>query len=379
MGRWTLDWQRRRGSTGREWIVHSMQNWLPLSEQFVHALITHSRHPAVVVARYRLEHGDTFPYKPVRSLRFVPTRMRGASAERRLVTAAFFALTAPYRPALLHHHHGYRVRDPVGFVRRRRIPFVVSLHGEDVTTHARRWPGEFAGVFDLADAVIVPSQFLVEPAVAIGARRETVLVIPSGVDTGFFTPTAALPGQVEAVFIGRFVEKKGLDTLLEAWPKVRSRVPHATLRLVGFGPLEALVRSAGPGVLVEDVQPGRRAEQVRDAIRRARLVVTPSHTAADGDAESLLIVNLEAQASGRPVVSTRHGGIPEFVDDGRTGLLVPEADSEALAEAMAQVLTDDDLAYRLGAAGPGWVERFDVSTCTARVDEVYDRLIEASG
>lgn len=357
--------------------MHSITGWLPLSEQFVHTLITHSRHPGVVVSRERLVHTDVFPYRPVRSLRLIPKK-GSYRTERRLVTAAYLAVTAPYRPALVHHHHGYRATDVVGLSLRRRIPYVLSLHGQDVTTHAYQWPDDLSGAFEVASAVIVPSQFLVEPTVAIGARPDSIFVIPSGVDTAFFTPTPLPSGPPEAVFIGRFVEKKGIDTLLAAWPLVLRQVPQATLRLLGFGPLEDPEWSSYPGVVVERAQPSRRADQVKQAIRRARLVVTPSRTASDGDSDTLLLVNLEAQASGRPLVTTRHGGIPEYVDEGNTALLVPEAEPEALAEAMTRVLTDDVLAERLGSAGPGWVQQFDVDVCTSRVDDLYDGLIRAA-
>jgi len=164
--------------------------------------------------------------------------------------------------------------------------------------------------------------------------------------------------------------------LLAAWPAVRARVPDARLRLLGYGPLEERARSSGlDGVEVTPADPARRAAQVRDAMRAARLVVTPSRTAADGDVETLLLVNLEAQASGRAVVTTRHGGIPEFVDDGNTALVVPENDPDALADGLARVLADDALAIRLGGAGPAWVKRFDWTETTATMDALYDELI----
>ena len=371
----TLRRGRHASAAGTEWVLHTIERWLPLSEQFVHTLVTESRHPALVVARRALEHENVFPYEPVRSLGFIPKKGLSPRVQRGMVTVALLALTARRRPAVVHHHHGYGAGIPMGFVLRREVPLVLSLHGEDVTADDRRHPGGLTPIFELASAVIVPSQFLLERAVEIGVRRDSLQVIPSGVDTRFFTPSPMPTGPPEAVFVGRFVEKKGLDTLISAWPSVQSKVPSAKLRIVGFGPLETLARSAGEGVVVEPAQPHRRAEQVREALRRARVVVTPSRTAADGDSESLLLVNLEAQACGRPLVTTRHGGIPEFVAEGTTSLVVPEADPEALAEAMVSVLSDDELAHRLAAAGPSWVAQFDVRACTARVDAVYDQLI----
>ena len=127
-------------------------------------------------------------------------------------------------------------------------------------------------------------------------------------------------------------------------------------------------------MVVEDAQPARRAEQLRDALRRAWAVVTPSRTAANGDAETLLLVNLEAQAAGRPVVTTRHGGIPEYVDEGRTALVVPENAEAPLADALVTVLTDEALARSMAAAGPAWAKQFDVAACVAKVDRLYGSL-----
>jgi colanic acid/amylovoran biosynthesis glycosyltransferase len=103
-------------------------------------------------------------------------------------------------------------------------------------------------------------------------------------------------------------------------------------------------------------------------------VVTPSRTGKTGDAESLLLVNLEAGATGRPVVSTQHGGIPEYVEDGRTGMLVPEADAAALGSAIVGLLRDRALAASLGQAAVAHVAQWDVRRCSARVDDLYEEL-----
>jgi glycosyltransferase involved in cell wall biosynthesis len=249
------------------------------------------------------------------------------------------------------------------------------VHGHDVTSYAWREEDYYRRQLLAADVVVVPSQFLVEPVCALGVPRERVMAIPAGVDVRWFVPKPLPTGPPEVLFVGRFVEKKGLDVLLEAWPEVRTRVPVARLRVLGHGPLESMARSAGPEVTVELTDESRRATQVRDALRDAFVVVTPSRTASDQDAESLLLVNLEAQASGRPVVTTKHGGIPEFVSDGTTAVLVPENDPAALADALVQVLSDEEMARRMGGAGPEWVRRFDVRECTARVDDLYDTLL----
>ncbi|MGH2726251.1 MAG: glycosyltransferase [Actinomycetota bacterium] len=356
-------------------VLHTMQRYLPLSEQFVHTLLTRTRHRAVVVSRDPIENREAFPIKPLYSLARLAKRHDPPTiSERRVLTAALVSIATAHRARLVHHHHAYRLSDVLGAVRRLRAPLIVSVHGQDVTAFARQWPGAVRDPLQQANAVVVPSRFIIPAVEELGVSGARIRVIPSGVDTTFFVPSPLPDGTPEALFVGRFVEKKGLDVLLKAWPEVRRRVPGARLVLLGYGPLEDLTRSDVEGVAVEEAVPARRAEQVRDAIRRARVVVTPSRTAADGDVETLLLVNLEAMASGRPVVTTRHGGIPEFVDEGRTALLVPENDPRALADALERTLGDDTLAASMAAAGPEWVKRFDWESTAAAMDALYDEL-----
>ena len=356
-------------------VLHYLQRWLPLSESYVANLVASSRHGGVVVSRHRRVHRAAFPHRPVYTLGWIPrVRWPQGANERRAITASLLAVGRRHDVGLIHHHHAYRLGDCDNVAVRLGVPVVVSVHGHDVTSFVDLKPDWFLPRLRKADAVVVPSEFLVARVVALGVARDRIHVLPSGIDTAWFAPSPLPSEGREAVFVGRFVEKKGLDVLLDAWPKVRAAVPDATLRVVGHGPLEPAVRAATDGITYEPTDPTRRGEQVRDAIRGARVVVTPSRTAADGDAETLLLVNLEAQASGRPVVTTRHGGVPEFVREDETALLVPEADEAALADAIIRVLLDDALAQRLGAAGPSWAKRFDVRACTARVDDLYEAL-----
>jgi len=104
----------------------------------------------------------------------------------------------------------------------------------------------------------------------------------------------------------------------------------------------------------------------------------PSQTAADGGGEALGIVFCEASASGIPVVSTIHGGIPEIVIDGETGLLVPEAQPDALGDAMEALLADDALRVALGRAGRLRMESFfDIRKQGPALELIYDEVIKA--
>lgn len=354
-------------------VLHYVDRWLPLSQQFVHGQVCRSRHRAVVVSRRTPENLDAFPVGRVWSLE--PTVRLAPGNERRARTAALAALALAHRAAVVHVHFGYRVHDVSGIARRLRLPVVVSLHGHDATAFPREYPQHYGDVLGRVEAVVVPSRFLAARATELGAPEDRVHVIPSGVDPSFFRPCPRPSGPPVVLFVGRLVEKKGVDVLLDAWPAVRAAVPDARLRVLGYGQLAAAVTGAsGEGVDLVAPQPHWRGEQVRDELCAAAVVVTPSRTPRDGDAESLLLVNLEAQAVGRPVVTTRHGGIPEFVEEGVSAIVVPEADAVALAGALTDVLRDGALADRLGAGGPAVAAHFDVSRSVAAVDALYDQL-----
>ncbi len=353
-------------------VLHFAADWLPVSEVFVHDLLRHLPRPGVVVAANPLRNTDRFPFPHVGSFAAVERWLHPKALRPAAVTAVLAATAARHRCGLVHAHHGYRVEQLLGVVRRRRLPLVLSLHGHDVTGYLEQRPDAYRQVRGRAAAVVVPSRFLAGLAADAGFPAERIRVLPSGVDTGFFRPTPLPDGPPEVLFVGRFVAKKGIDTLAAAWPQVQAAVPDARLRLLGLGPLEALARSI-PGAVHVELSPDRVA--VRDAMRRCRLVVTPSHRAGDDAVESLLMVNVEAQASGRPVVTTRHGGIPEYVAADRTALVVPEADAGALAAAVVRLLRQPALARRLGEAGPAHVAWLDVRRAATRMDALYAELL----
>lgn len=354
-------------------VLHFAADWLPPSEVFVYDLVRSLRRRGVVVAADPLHHTDRFTVDDVHSLarnqRYVRPRVL-----RPPLQAAYLELLARRRAvAIVHAHHGYRSDQVARLVRRLDVPMVLSLHGHDVTGYLVERPDAYRQVVGTADAVVVPSQFLGALAVDAGFDAERVRVVPSGVDTTVFAPSPLPEGDPVVLFVGRFVEKKGIDVLARAWPTVQQAVPAARLRLLGFGPLEAEARAIAGRVTVECAP---EHWQVAAAMRQAQVVVSPSHRADDDAVESLLMVNLEAQASGRPVVTTAHGGIPEYVQHMETAIVVPESDPGSLAEAVIELCRDRALAGRLGDQGPRWVAQFDLRRTAGRIDALYDELVE---
>ena len=168
--------------------------------------------------------------------------------------------------------------------------------------------------------------------------------------------------------VARLEPEKGHPTLLEAWPAVLRAVPDAYLLVVGEGSrrdaLEAQARALR--IAHRIVFTGRR-DDVPAVTAALDVAVLPSYREAQG------LSVLEAMALSRPVVASNVGGIPEMIEDGVTGLLVPPHDSEALANAIVRLLTDHPYADMLGRAGHDLVhDRFCIEAMVNATVAIYD-------
>ena len=174
--------------------------------------------------------------------------------------------------------------------------------------------------------------------------------------------------------VARLEAEKGHPTLIDAWPLVLAEFPDATLLVVGEGSrrpaLEA--QAAELGIARSVVFTGRR-DDVPGVTAALDVAVLPSYREAQG------LTILEAMALSRPVVASNVGGIPEMIEDGRTGLLVPPHDPGALAAAVTRLLRDHPLADSLGRAGHDMVhERFCVQLMARAVETIYDESVLAA-
>jgi colanic acid/amylovoran biosynthesis glycosyltransferase len=179
------------------------------------------------------------------------------------------------------------------------------------------------------------------------------------------------------VAVGRLVEKKGFDVLLDALALLHQRRPEARAVIAGDGALADDLRAQRDRLGLQDVVhlPGPVPQtEVRDLLARAAVFAAPCVVGPDGNRDGLPTVLLEAMAAGAPAVSTDVTGIPEVVRDEETGLLVPQHDPVRLAVALEQLLTDRALSSRLSRAARALVESsFDVHV-QARALRELDRM-----
>lgn len=245
-----------------------------------------------------------------------------------------------------------------------RVParIVVEVHGDWRTSTrlygsgARRILSRLgdavaAAALRRADAVRTVSPFTAQLVQGLGV--EPAAEFPAFMDLEpFLVEARPLPERPSALFVGVLEPYKNVDGLAEAWRLAAARVPGASLRIVGKGSradvAEALVREGARWE--RELAPA----EVADAMDDTWVLVLPSRS------EGMGRVLVEAFCRGRPVVGTRAGSIPNLVEDGVSGLLVPPGEPAALADAIVRVLSDRALAERLGdgarAAAAPWLQ-----------------------
>ncbi|MDI9403104.1 MAG: glycosyltransferase [Limnohabitans sp.] len=217
-------------------------------------------------------------------------------------------------------------------------PIVTAFYGYDVTRALRTQPHIYDTLFREGELFLPNSQHLARLLIEHGAPSARVVVHRLGIDLARFpevTTTRPL-GPTRALAVGRFVEKKGFGNLLLALAAARSRT-DCVLRLVGDGPLAPELRSAVRTLKLEnrvEFAGWRTHSEVAHDMAHADFVAVPSVVARDGDVEGVPLVAIEAMATGLPVLASRHGGLPELIEDGTHGVLCDEGDVPALAEGL---------------------------------------------
>jgi colanic acid/amylovoran biosynthesis glycosyltransferase len=244
------------------------------------------------------------------------------------------------------------------------VPYSFTAHAKDIY-HESVEPEDLRRKLADAHHVVTVSDYnLAHLRETYGADADRVHRVYNGLDlreAAWSDPADRAP---LVVAVGRLVEKKGFDVLLDALARLHERCPSARAVIAGDGALAGDLRAQRDRLGLQDVVelPGPLPQtEVRDLLARAAVFAAPCVVGPDGNRDGLPTVLLEAMAAGAPAVSTDVTGIPEVVRHEQTGLLVPQHDAAALADALERLVTDRPLASRLSRAARALVETsFDV-------------------
>jgi glycosyltransferase involved in cell wall biosynthesis len=270
----------------------------------------------------------------------------------------------------------------------RRIPVVISLHGSDVYLAEKLAPAGWLAkwAFKRAKAVTASSPDLVRRAQKMGAPLEPTRTrfIPYGanvsgnwavVESGKKEVLLRTQPEIKLVCVGRLVYKKGFEYAIKAMPEILASFPHTRLLIAGKGDLEGELKNLAHhcgvaeqvqfvGVVSHDQMPRFLAEST--------VFLLPSIIDDSGNVDGLPNTLLEAMATGCAIVASSVAGVPEVIKHGKNGLLVPQRNSEVLAQAVITLLKNETFCYNLGyTAHQTVVEQLSWHAIVARYIEVF--------
>jgi colanic acid/amylovoran biosynthesis glycosyltransferase len=386
-------------------VVHFIRKSTQLRASFIrNQILSHRRYAASVVFKHfsTLDDGGYASHDTAAGLPVLDLSRDANFADRAIFKLAYrlsgrdvrrIGLFLQERRArLLHFHYGSDAGMYAPVMRRFGLPSVVSFYGYDCSSFPRMYFG-YGGrflrseVFAPATRVLAMSKEMRDDLVALGCPEEKVIVHYFGSDIGRFLHPgrdyARADGPVRLLILASFVPQKGHRVLLEALGDLLSRgVDGFALRIVGDGPLrEELVRQAGSLGLSGHVSFHPPlvygSPEMIGAYREADVFVHPSVTSKANEKEGIPGAIVEAMASGLPVVSTFHSGIPSIIGNEREGLLVPEYDAAALAGAISRMIAGPELRERLGRrARERAMGQLDLSKRELELEAIYDRLLQ---
>ena len=372
-------------------VGHFVSTYLPITQTFVYQYLTnHERYEPFVCGTFaenldlfEFEHRDLFMELPRWSPRFWAYGILAKFNTRDISETYFPRVIERREPDIMHAHFG-----PIGVdlepYRTSQRKLVTSFYGYDASRLVKdnqSIQSEYERLFEGGDLFLVEGPAMEEELLDLGCPESKTAIQRIAIDTSRITP--GYPDQdsiTRVLMVGRFVEKKGMPDGIEAFASAFGG-DNAELRIIGgeaeYGQekLERIAESEG----VRDQVTFTGYLDYRDyleEIQGCSLLLAPSKFAESGDSEGgAPTVLLEAQAAGKPIVSTTHADIPYVVEDGTTGLLVTPGDVSEIADALRKCTSDYERMNEMGRSGVERMkERHDIDILTPQLEERYNKL-----
>lgn len=284
--------------------------------------------------------------------------------------------------SIIHAHHAQLGMLMLPFKEETELPLVTSIRGRDATMAEQPvgYDDSMKLLFQKGELFLPVCRYLADRIIDWGCPPEKVKILYGGVDLARYE--FELPPERETqniLSVGRLVEKKGHHILMKAFKKIMDQYPKATLTIIGGGKFRDEITKLAKELKLGDsfqLLDRLHKDEVRERMREADLFCAASLTASNGDVEGIPNTLKEAMALGTPVISTDHAGIPELITHGREGILVPENDVDALAEALEYMLENRNQWKNFAILARHKVEtEFDQEQQLALQAQYYDELL----
>lgn len=364
----------------------------------IYRQLTGLRRIQPLVIAQKLENPEKFPFdkieivgKPwthfLRRFWFRQVRNRPWQLSRSEV-AMLIQILEREEAKLLHIFFGHIAVHLLPLLRAWSRPSVVSFHGADVQVdmEKRAYRAATRQMLDVVTRVFVRSASLKRAVMELGCDEGKIEIVRTGIPLSEFPfRQRQYPSSGEWRFLqaSRLIQKKGIATSLHAFTDFLTEYPRSKLTIAGEGPMLDELQELTRRLKIADrvSLPGfLSSEKLRETYYDSHIFLHPSETGSDGNQEGIPNSMLEAMATGLPVFATDHGGIPEAIRSGETGILVPERDNAALSHALLESVKDPELLARVARNGAEAVARkFDQQEQIRRLEEIYLGMIGRSG
>ncbi|MDZ5473677.1 glycosyltransferase [Bacillus sp. 31A1R] len=284
--------------------------------------------------------------------------------------------------SLLHAHHGQLAVLLLPFKMKTKLPLVTSIRGVDATLAEGRvgYKENMKTLFEKGERFFPVCNYLADRMNSWGCPTEKMRVLYGGVDLNQFTYNPPILGESQNILsVGRLVEKKGHHILMQAFKKIKDKYPKATLTIIGSGVLQEPLKVLATQLNLGDsfrLLSHLPKDQVHKEMSKADLFCAASLEASDGNVEGIPNTIKEAMATGIPVISTTHAGIPELVTHNKEGILVEENNVKQLAEALEFMLENREKWEGFTSEARKKVElKFDQTKQLQQQAQFYDELL----
>lgn len=275
-------------------------------------------------------------------------------------------------------YEGVVLRD-IGAVKGKLI---TTFRGYDISWYIHKY-GEnvYKELFKKGDFFFANCEFFRQRAIQLGCDGNRIVVHGSGVDCSRFKYKVRYPdtsGLIRIAATGRLVEKKGIEYAIRAIAEVAKIYPNIDFKIIGDGELKErfvkVIKELNIGDKVH-LKGWKNQKEIIDILDETHIFVAPSVTSSNGNQDAPVNTLKEAMAMGLPVIGTLHGGIPELIEDGISGFLVPQRDESAIAEKLIYLIEHPEIWQQMSLSARKKVEAdYDINKLNSELVEIYQQI-----